>query len=79
MRRLIDKRWRREDEIRNELLSGYQTVPPVVSVSPLRRPFVVGKPQQETIARMTHLMNYLKKLKMIWNRMQNHHSVIMII
>jgi len=52
MRRMIDERRRREDEARNELLSRHQIVPPVVLVSPPRRPFVVGKPQPESIARM---------------------------
>jgi hypothetical protein len=52
MRRMIDERRMREDKARNELLSRHQIVPPVVLVSPPRRPFVVGKPQPESIARM---------------------------
>jgi hypothetical protein len=49
---MIDERRMREDKARNELLSRHQIVPPVVLVSPPRRPFVVGKPQPESIARM---------------------------
>lgn len=52
MRKKIEERRRKEDEARNELLSRHQIVPPVVLVSPPRRPFVVGKPQPESIARI---------------------------